>query len=502
MKSMKYFGYALCAAAVAFASCTPNPVEEEKKLQLAADRTEITADGTEKVTFTVKFGNEDVTASAEIRNAATEQAIEGNVFSTDTPGDYEFVASYDGKESDKVTVKAVPVSGLLLSVDKESIVNNGEDAATFTVSFEGKDVTASSVIVDLTNGQRWNQGERVFVSRTSGEYEFKASYDGMSSNTVGVAVGAEALNPLVLTATKPRIAADGTDATSFVVNYEGADVTAQAKIKNLSTGEYLEADTFSYSGDLEVVEFQAEYEGAVSNPINIGFGAFYKNVLLFRFTGTWCGPCTAFSSVLSAALESYPDRTVQVAIHRNDAYTPNSYGQFASYFAEAAVPAIYLDFDANGPGAATAGMTAANVVETIKNYETLGAKAGIAMAATVDAERQVTVQVRVTPSATDSYLLGVMLLEDGIEGPQNGTSKYIHDNTLRVLATPMGGVELGEVAENTEVVQEFTFSLQGYTDNCRIVAYVNTVDGDAYSTTNAASCPVNGRTDYRFARTR
>ena len=364
MKSMKYFGYALCAAAVAFASCTPNPVEEEKKLQLAADRTEITADGTEKVTFTVKFGNEDVTASAEIRNAATEQAIEGNVFSTDTPGDYEFVASYDGKESDKVTVKAVPVSGLLLSVDKESIVNNGEDAATFTVSFEGKDVTASSVIVDLTNGQRWNQGERVFVSRTSGEYEFKASYDGMSSNTVGVAVGAEALNPLVLTATKPRIAADGTDATSFVVNYEGADVTAQAKIKNLSTGEYLEADTFSYSGDLEVVEFQAEYEGAVSNPINIGFGAFYKNVLLFRFTGTWCGPCTAFSSVLSAALESYPDRTVQVAIHKNDAYTPNSYGQFASYFAEAAVPAIYLDFDANGPGAATAGMTAANVVET------------------------------------------------------------------------------------------------------------------------------------------
>ena len=45
MKSMKYFGYALCAAAVAFASCTPNPVEEEKKLQLAADRTEITEIG-------------------------------------------------------------------------------------------------------------------------------------------------------------------------------------------------------------------------------------------------------------------------------------------------------------------------------------------------------------------------------------------------------------------------------------------------------------------------
>ena len=65
MKSMKYFSYALCAAALAFASCTQptnGNVGGDKDLVLSASKSEITADGTDKVTFTVKYGEEDVTA--------------------------------------------------------------------------------------------------------------------------------------------------------------------------------------------------------------------------------------------------------------------------------------------------------------------------------------------------------------------------------------------------------------------------------------------------------
>ena len=390
MKSMKYFSYALCAAALAFASCT-QPTNGngggDKDLVLSASKSEITADGTDKVTFTVKYGEEDVTANASIADAATGEALSGSEFATETAGSYEFVASYDGKESNKVKVDATAVSGLVLSVDKESIVNDGEDTATFTVTFDGNDVTAQATIVNQTSGQAWAEGVHTFVSSASGEYEFKASYNDMRSNTVKVTVTMEAVNPLVLTATRPRIAADGSDATSFKVMYEGEDVTDAAKIKN-------------------------------------------------------------------------------------------------------------LDFDKEGPSAVS--MSAADVVNTIKEYQATGAKVGIAMSSTVDAARNVKVTVRVTPSEAGSYLLGVALLEDGIEGPQNGTSGYIHDNTMRALATSLGGDSLGEVAENTEVVKEYTFSLKGYTDNCRVVAYVNTADGDVYATTNAASCPVNGRTDYRF----
>ena len=56
---MKYFSYALCAAALAFASCT-QPTNGngggDKDLVLSASKSEITADGTDQVTFTVKYG--------------------------------------------------------------------------------------------------------------------------------------------------------------------------------------------------------------------------------------------------------------------------------------------------------------------------------------------------------------------------------------------------------------------------------------------------------------
>ena len=122
----------------------------DKDLVLSASKSEITADGTDKVTFTVKYGEEDVTANASIADAATGEVLSGSEFATETAGSYEFVASYDGKESNKVKVDATAVSGLVLSVDKESIVNDGEDTATFTVTFDGNDVTAQATIVNQT----------------------------------------------------------------------------------------------------------------------------------------------------------------------------------------------------------------------------------------------------------------------------------------------------------------------------------------------------------------
>ena len=498
---MKYFSYALCAAALAFASCTQptnGNVGGDKDLVLSASKSEITADGTDKVTFTVKYGEEDVTANASIADAATGDVLDGNEFATDVIGSYKFVASYNGQESNKVAVEVIAVSGeLVLSVDKESIMNDGRDRATFTVTFEGQDVTVLATIVNQTSGETWDRGVHSFASYLSDEYEFKASYQGLQSNTVKVVVTREEANPLVIMATRPRIAADGSDATSFKVTYEGGDVTDAAKIKNLATGEYLESNSFSYSGDLQVVAFEAEYNGVVSEPVHVGFGDFYKNVLLYRFTATWCGPCSAFMSVLKVALGVYPDRLVEVAIHQSDMYTSNDNPLFLQYFSVPAIPAVFFDFDKKNRQDPSV-MSVTDVVNIIKEYQATGAKVGIAMSSTVDADRNVTVSVRVTPSEAGMYRLGVILLEDGIEGAQSGTSRFIHDNTMRVLATSLGGDSLGEVAENTEVVKEYTFSLEGYTDNCRVVAYVNTADGDVYATTNAASCPVNGRTDYRF----
>ena len=107
MSSIKYFGYAICAAALAFAACTeptsPTTEEDDKKLVLSADRTEITSDGTDKVTFTVKYAGEDVTAAAEITNVTDGTTVTDHAFTTDKEGTYEFSASDNGVETNKDT---------------------------------------------------------------------------------------------------------------------------------------------------------------------------------------------------------------------------------------------------------------------------------------------------------------------------------------------------------------------------------------------------------------
>lgn len=496
MNHIKYFGLLFLAAASMFASCNP-PTEvapKEDGVVLTADRKEITADGVDKAVFTVTYQDKDVTGEAQIVNVESGETVANAEFTTSAPATYKFKATYDGKESPEITVTALAVSGLVLTPDKESIISNGNDKVVFTVTYDGNDVTKSATIVNINEGKPWAEGVNEFSSITSGIYEFKAGYDGKVSNIVKITVAPAPLNALVLQSNTPRIAANGTDKAVFTVLYEGKDVTSEAKIKNVTDDEYLDSNQFSYSGSLKTVDFVAEYEGMTSDQINIGFGDFYKNVLLVRFSGTWCGPCTTLGSALSQALASHPDRLTQITVHVDDQYTSENYYSFENYFPGNSVPRMYFDFEK--PGTLTV-VSAQEIIAKITEHEKNAAECGISVRSTI-VNKQAKVTVSVTARTAGAYNLGVVLVEDGLVGPQSGVTSYVHDNTLRRLATTIGGASLGDLAVNQQIVKEFTIDMKGYTDNCRIVAYVNTYDGENYSTTNSVSAPVSGFTDYRF----
>ena len=77
----------------------------QKSLTIEASKLRIKADGEDCATFTVMYGEEDVTATCEIRTTAGD-VIEGGAFATTTPGSYNIYALYDNVRSNTISIDA------------------------------------------------------------------------------------------------------------------------------------------------------------------------------------------------------------------------------------------------------------------------------------------------------------------------------------------------------------------------------------------------------------
>ena len=94
----------LFVAAAALLSC----VDPEKRiLSLEADKTEVVADGTDQVAFTVTYSygvTEDVTATADITCINGDAVVTDGIFTPEEEGTYVFQATYEGVTSDLVEI--------------------------------------------------------------------------------------------------------------------------------------------------------------------------------------------------------------------------------------------------------------------------------------------------------------------------------------------------------------------------------------------------------------
>ena len=170
--------------------------EVEKIITLEADKSEIIADNTESVTFTVKVDGEVVTANYDITNLNYNAKIEGNTFTSDVTGEFTFQAMYEGKwlsNEVKVVVNAVPapeVKELRLSVSPSRIKADGVEEATFTVTYGEDDVTAEAEIYDVKTNEVLSGNK--FSTTTVGTHSFRARYE---DKVTGVSTNVDAYDP-------------------------------------------------------------------------------------------------------------------------------------------------------------------------------------------------------------------------------------------------------------------------------------------------------------------
>ena len=227
-------------ALLGIVACEPQEPIVEKVLELAADKSEITADGSDVATFTVKNA-EGNTVDATIYFADTNEALEGNTFKTKYAGEYKFYAKKDNSKSNEYTIVAKeatdtpvpptpePEEELILTVDKSVIDADGKQMATFTTTINDEEVAAT--IYNYMDNTALSG--KTFSTTEVGVYTFYAKYEELTSNEVKVTakmVIVEEEKPITLEASTTSIKANGIDSTTFTVTQDGANVTSKSTL--------------------------------------------------------------------------------------------------------------------------------------------------------------------------------------------------------------------------------------------------------------------------------
>ena len=267
----KFFSiFAIVATALGFVACenTEQPAtggddNKEYTIELAADKTEIVANGSDTVTFTVKVDGVETTEEVMIICLNDNGVLEDNTFKTTTAGEYSFKAAYKNFTSETVVITATePDKVVELTADKREIVADNADMVTFTVKVDGVDMTTECTITNL-NYEAVIEGN-TFTSDVAGEFVFVATYDKWTSNEVEIvatAVEVPVQKTLKIKSDVNRIKADGTEKATFTVTYGEDDVTADAEIYcSNHEGVTVVGNTFS-STTVGAYSFRARYDG-------------------------------------------------------------------------------------------------------------------------------------------------------------------------------------------------------------------------------------------------
>lgn len=169
---------------------------------------------------------------------------------------------------DKVPGDEEENANLELIVDKNTILANGKDIATFTVKLDGKTLESGYLLTNIESEGLLTDNQ--FHTTEAGTYTFVAKYNGISSNEVKIEAVSDTpdTSGIKLIADKTKIKNTGTDKVMFTVLFNGVDVTEEATILNVTDNKNLNGNSFS-STKTGTYVFNASYDGNKSENVSI-----------------------------------------------------------------------------------------------------------------------------------------------------------------------------------------------------------------------------------------
>lgn len=563
MKIMKIWKYLLSLAVVSFAltACLkgdgweeenrPEPVPDpapapELSVTLSAPSM---VNGSDYVEITVLYEGEPVTIAEGLTfwtndKSQLEDALPAAYDTRAEEGPYDVTAYFEEDEtgairlkiayvglfsfwaefgeasakSEMQSVKVVP-AGLYAELSKNSVVADGRDYVEVLVYHEGLQVTEGISYFDMEDKPADDLFSGIrYRTTTEGEFTFYVSCQGLDTKE----------NPLTVTAVEPDeidvpteglyvylsstvIQANGKDAVTVKVFFDGAEVTEQAAYYRLPDNTEIEfpdgtytattagslsfwvsygtANTYATPSTITAVNFAIPARPADPNPSSTNF---VRRVLVMQFTGTGCGFCPRMMTTLRnlKANAEVADKFVIAACHSFNSTDPMYLGTgLSNAFGVNDYPSVGIDMLrevlSNYQESAVR-----NAIE--KNYNRIAPLCGIGVRSEVDGNT-VVAHVTVKAAQEKEFRVGIMVLEDGIKATQANYNSLpgdfnTHNNTIRLIDGNRNykGYELGTIKAGNVVDQIFALNLDSswVKENCRLAVYVCTDEGNGYYVNN------------------
>ena len=358
------------------------------------------------------------------------------------------------------------------------------------------------------------------------------------------------MDGVVLTFDKSVIQADGSDAVSFKVYYQGSDVTGQATVFKVDGSKYEQTGSVFSTDQVGNYSFQAAYKAGKSDFVAINAisreipsaakdnepsnTSFVRRTFFNQHTGADCPNCPFMTYLIKRTLTDEVKDKVVLASVRNYAgevdfaNVPNPVSSW---------PYLHIDYDTTYPYNGTVD----GLQSKIDEWTSAPAKVGISANPIYYEDGQIIVKVSVKAAETDEYNVGLWLMQDNIYIKQQvasdrlhlldgtwGDEYHYHNNCVRIAESrylgshvgyPLGKIEAGKTAEwifliNANIGQK---DLNGdgrcdvgdswwYTkgkinlDDLHFAAFVTTHKGTVYKVANVIDFKYNETKPFEYIR--
>ncbi len=286
------------------------------------------------------------------------------------------------------------------------------------------------------------------------------------------------MDGVVLTFDKSVIQADGSDAVSFKVYYQGSDVTGQATVFKVDGSKYEQTGSVFSTDQVGNYSFQAAYKAGKSDFVAINAisreipsaakdnepsnTSFVRRTFFNQHTGADCPNCPFMTYLIKRTLTDEVKDKVVLASVRNYAgevdfaNVPNPVSSW---------PYLHIDYDTTYPYNGTVD----GLQSKIDEWTSAPAKVGISANPMYYEDGQIIVKVSVKAAETDEYNVGLWLMQDNIYIKQQvasdrlhlldgtwGDEYHYHNNCVRIAESrylgshvgyPLGKIEAGKTAE-------------------------------------------------------